>query len=326
MDYLKEFQKCTVESVLNSYKKHNRILVADEVGLGKTMIARGVIEKLQEQNSKDTPFRTIYLCSNQNIIDQNIQKLNIRNQIYTERLSMQGLNLYATDSTKYKGQIFPITVGTSILTSGSGRADERAYIYLVLTRIKDLVKYKKELRRILKAKVGTKHKISMNDEDQSIQAFEYRILNFIKEKNIRNILKSKKFKDEFILRVNEKIKEKSENGESLKQKIINQCKNKTENRCNEIISGLRQVFLDVTVEKLKPDLIIMDEFQNFKRDIMEGKTRIVVDRLLGSENKEKTKVLLLSATPYKLYSTTAEIQNNSEDNSHEDFLKSLNFC
>ena len=48
---LKDFQLATVNAVLHSYKKSgsNRILVADEVGLGKTIVAKGVIAELLKE-------------------------------------------------------------------------------------------------------------------------------------------------------------------------------------------------------------------------------------------------------------------------------------
>ena len=49
MKNLKDFQKDTVNHVIELYRNgHNRVLVADEVGLGKTVVARGVIAKFAE--------------------------------------------------------------------------------------------------------------------------------------------------------------------------------------------------------------------------------------------------------------------------------------
>lgn len=43
---LKDFQRATVERIFNLFTSgRSRVLVADEVGLGKTLIARGVIAK-----------------------------------------------------------------------------------------------------------------------------------------------------------------------------------------------------------------------------------------------------------------------------------------
>ena len=54
-----------------------RFLVADEVGLGKTLVARGVIAKAIDLLwEKGVPrIDIIYICSNSNIASQNISKL-----------------------------------------------------------------------------------------------------------------------------------------------------------------------------------------------------------------------------------------------------------
>lgn len=65
---LKDFQKKTVERVAALFENNqNRVLVADEVGLGKTMIAKGVIAKLAQIRIKegDDLFKVVYICSNQ---------------------------------------------------------------------------------------------------------------------------------------------------------------------------------------------------------------------------------------------------------------------
>ena len=42
---LKDFQKATVEHIVNIFKskKQRRVLLSDEVGLGKTIVSKGVI-------------------------------------------------------------------------------------------------------------------------------------------------------------------------------------------------------------------------------------------------------------------------------------------
>src|SRR5262245_40978215 len=81
-DNPKDFQRYTVDTV------HARLfsggqpsmLVADEVGLGKTIVARGLIaKKLAERLAAgtQTPFRVTYICSNQVIAHENVRKLNI---------------------------------------------------------------------------------------------------------------------------------------------------------------------------------------------------------------------------------------------------------
>ena len=77
---LKDFQRATVERVDYLFRHNqNRVLVADEVGMGKTLIARGAIVKTARLKieEKDDLFKIIYICSNQNIANQNIRKLDV---------------------------------------------------------------------------------------------------------------------------------------------------------------------------------------------------------------------------------------------------------
>jgi len=64
---LKDFQAATVDYVIAQFYEHNRkkILVADEVGLGKTIIAKGVLLRgLQKSAAEGRPFHVVYICSN----------------------------------------------------------------------------------------------------------------------------------------------------------------------------------------------------------------------------------------------------------------------
>ena len=76
---LKRFQTASVNYVLDQLyaKKRNKVLIADEVGLGKTIIAKGVIAKATQLYKKEgQPFHVVYICSNQVLAYQNIKKLN----------------------------------------------------------------------------------------------------------------------------------------------------------------------------------------------------------------------------------------------------------
>src|SRR4051812_33865902 len=82
---LKDFQVDTVEYVLRRLyddpETTDRFLVADEVGMGKTLVARGVIggaiERLKDDPTVDR-IDIVYICSNADIARQNIAKLDVR--------------------------------------------------------------------------------------------------------------------------------------------------------------------------------------------------------------------------------------------------------
>jgi hypothetical protein len=88
---LKDFQKRSSHNAfMRLYKSKDstsRFLIADEVGLGKTVICRGLIALAIEEIAKTEDFKQdrnnidiIYICSNQDIASQNIRKLNFVNE------------------------------------------------------------------------------------------------------------------------------------------------------------------------------------------------------------------------------------------------------
>ena len=99
MSGLKDFQKATVERIDYLYRHdQRRVLVSDEVGLGKTLIARGTVAKLAKlrRDEGDDLVKVVYICSNAAIADQNLQKLRLTKDLKPEstassRLSMQHL-------------------------------------------------------------------------------------------------------------------------------------------------------------------------------------------------------------------------------------------
>lgn len=130
---LKDFQRATVERVDGLFRHgQNRVLVADEVGMGKTLIARGVIAKTARlrMEEKDDLFKVVYICSNQNIASQNIRKLdvtgkNAMHSVSDTRLSMQHLRImeqaYTSAAKEEYIQLIPLTPVTSFrMTAGGG--------------------------------------------------------------------------------------------------------------------------------------------------------------------------------------------------------------
>lgn len=72
-------------------------MLADEVGLGKTFVAKQVINLVREwhKQEKDDFFKVVYICSNANIADQNIEKLGVENRDeYQREPSVNAASLY----------------------------------------------------------------------------------------------------------------------------------------------------------------------------------------------------------------------------------------
>ena len=79
---LKPFQRRTVDHAFHELfeapDSTSRFLVADEVGLGKTLVARGIIGRAVEYMWDDVDrIDIIYICSNATIARANLPKLQI---------------------------------------------------------------------------------------------------------------------------------------------------------------------------------------------------------------------------------------------------------
>lgn len=91
----KDFQRATADRIEEIFRNGNqkRVLLADEVGLGKTIIAKEVIDRVRNlrREKHDDIFRVVYVRSNVNIVHQNTKNLGIDKQlnISESRLSMQ---------------------------------------------------------------------------------------------------------------------------------------------------------------------------------------------------------------------------------------------
>ena len=146
MTTLKPFQQATVEAavrVLMAPRGPKRFLVADEVGLGKTVVAQHVIARMMKKVSR--PLRVFYVCSNLTIAAQNRRNLLKVLPVAEEReaacCNVDRLTLLlAEDPPKHKGlQLYTLTPDTSIpMRKGKrrdGRQEERALIFALLEAI-----------------------------------------------------------------------------------------------------------------------------------------------------------------------------------------------
>lgn len=316
IDNLKDFQKATVEKVVELLDSNNRVLVADEVGLGKTLVAKGVIAKLAEKHKKQnktTPFKVIYVCSNATIALQNLKKLAIGDtklsDISSSRLSMQHLRMNEENNEKIK--LISITPSTSFKVtsiSNGGLADERALIYLFVIRLPFLKNYNK--RRLSKF-----FKLNVQDESWKNTVRYYNNIISSNKKYIEDILQKLQYQLEL------------EKNKDIITALEDICTNKTDNENIKIIGRLRYIFASISIEMLKADLVIMDEFQRFKDLIDFNKENKNEMQMLAEKflSNNETKVLLLSATPYKIYSTMEEVVSSEQENHFSEFINVMNF-
>ena len=325
MKGLKDFQKATVNRVLELFESgQNRVLVADEVGLGKTLIARGVIARTAKlhEDLQDDLFKVIYICSNQNIANQNIKKLKISDEVTVDgvtdtRLSMQHLKIFEQEFDKTIRdnyiQLIPLTPGTSFsMTSGTGIKEERALMFAVLKRINRFQQYEAEMDRLFASYATTGWQWTRDEYEQRVIACNEKS----KGKYVKEITRSIE-----ILMVEQ----------NLDKELVDQCQCLHSgspwhcSHANNIIGQLRMIFAQFSIDLLRPDLIILDEFQRFRSLIaadVTTETGMLAERFLKNE---QTKVLLLSATPFKLYSTLEEMKDSESDEHYFEFYQVMDF-
>src|SRR6266481_275237 len=138
---LKDFQRRTVDYVFQRLyvDKPNakRFLIADEVGLGKTLVARGLIAKCIDQLwSKVDRIDIVYICSNADIARQNINRLNVtggKDFEIASRITL--LPLYLKNLKHNRLNFVSFTPGTSFdLKSSLGNIQERALLYWLMQK------------------------------------------------------------------------------------------------------------------------------------------------------------------------------------------------
>ena len=330
MSGLKDFQQATVERIDYLYRHgQRRILVSDEVGLGKTLIARGTVAKLSKlrHEEDDQLFKVVYICSNAAIADQNLKKLRITSEVRTEstsssRLSMQHLNIFKQENdaellNSYI-QLIPLTPDTSFrMTSGSGTQAERALMFAILKRIPELKRYHSELE------IAMMDYASSGWKTWSRDYYEHEAVECNKKSHGKYFAYMKTHLNQELSAIWHDDITFMDGIKALCRKIKrNNLKRVSE---NEIIGQLRVIFAKISLSKLEPDLVIMDEFQRFKyllNSDPESETGLLANRFFHSDD---VRMLLLSATPYKMYSTPEEIDEARIDEHFTEFLSVMKF-
>jgi hypothetical protein len=332
---LKSFQRDAVEHVIDRFYRHSnpgdRFLIADETGLGKSVVARGVIarviEHLQTEDAVDR-IDIVYICSNADLAAQNLRRLNVTG---TKAVGITSrLTLLAKSSAKLgdapmvagkRVNLVSFTPGTSFNTAGfrTGSAEERAMLHLLLETIAPGDEADTQAARLLfRATVHTD------------AAFVRRIadLRSALPTGVDPLIRS---------RFDESIRIASLSKPPALDRFIDlrmQLRGLDElprdwdrHATAELTADLRTALAKASVDTLEPDLIILDEFQRF-RDLLDpergGEAAELADSLFSYRTPDgpPAKVLLLSATPYKPF-TTAE--SDGAETHYEDFIATIEF-
>jgi uncharacterized membrane protein YkvA (DUF1232 family) len=316
MAELREFQKAAVDRIVHMLDSNNsgRYLLADEVGLGKTLIAQGVVQRLSERRKR---FTVVYLCSNLEIAAQNAEKLapsDTQAKALKDRLTLMTLGINQESHAALR--IYSFTPGTSLeLGRSTGiKRERRLLLYLISQGLgKTLTKKWREFFKCGPTisdweETTTLPKLKAEFEASVHTKFLARWTSLVGQSKVDRFIDDKNSDRFRLVRVlDECVDEYSQ----FEASWI------TKNR-NSIVGALRKSLALASLDYLAPDLVIMDEFQRFKQVLQQSRHSDSLESKLLSNSK--CKVLILSATPYKMYT----LQHESEDH-HKDFLDTFAF-
>lgn len=307
----REFQKRTVRHVARQLGTPGaRFLVADEAGLGKTVIARDVLKELAHGVRRR--FLVLYLCSNADIAKQNkarlLEGVPSASIPLASRLTLLPID---THQERHSGlELIALTSGTSLaLRGGRGSARERRFIHTLMILMKFRRSYSYSAARLMAPMARTEAKdwLRRVKDDDWLSHIEA----WLDEPNVRALLE-KQWRvlrpdfDSLLL-------------QAKKRPDIFSWSSTDKKTAAQFVGKLREGLASVVIETLKPELIIMDEFQNFA-DILLKKDS--ADSLAQKLLKRDSRLLLLSATPYRAH--TADFSLKDERHS-EQFEAVVNF-
>ena len=341
---LKDFQRRTVDYVFNRLwmddDPAHRFLVADEVGLGKTLVARGIVARtLEHLWDRVGRIDIVYICSNQSIARQNVRRLSVEglpHAVLPSRLTL--LPAHVRNLNAHKVNFISLTPSTSLNTTRANRGgviEERLVLWQMLKRLSH--------PRGRSAKAWTRpSKLPETTDHQPIRKLP-RIAPALKRHGLYRLLQcgvgDKSYRahirwnlptvddgltDAFLARLLEDGK--------LYRRLVGFCEALARGEwCDQywMVGQLRGMLAGVCIRALEPDLIILDEFQRF-RSLLDSEspaahlTRQLLDFRYDRNTPEaglRTRVLLLSATPYKMLTLYGE---DGEDH-YADFLRTCRF-
>ena len=321
---LKSFQRRTVEHAFHRLftadDSTGRFLVADEVGLGKTLVARGIIARAIDHLWNDVErIDIVYICSNGSIARANLPKLRVGGAEQRSFALATRLTMLATELAHREGEsglagsklnFVSFTPGTSFkMGHSAGQGREREVLFQLLH---PLVGPRTALMNFLQGY------ITKRDEYRS------RLKNY--PRPIDGTIRER-FEAAFHERpdLQRRLRELLETSFRRYRSWPAEARYQRD----RLISELRRVLAGACVKALEPDLVILDEFQRFKslldtRDTERDPAAGLAQELFQARahDGKRVRTLLLSATPYKLYTADAEIEH--EDH-YEDFLATTRF-
>jgi Type III restriction enzyme, res subunit len=303
---LAQFQEAAVRHIVNRIRDGNgsrRMLLADEVGLGKTIVAQGVIQALLKGRRR--PLTVIYLCSNAEIAEQNRTKLDPDAAKPIGRVTELALAPHSSGSDLL---LYSFTPGTS-LKEGTGLAWERRLLLYLLHRIYGFPVGTKVWKEFFRC--GAREENWHGKTSLTALCGEF------------GRLSSVAFQAELAIEWRACRVEQGLAIAAVRDGVSTFDPRDPEARThrNTLVASLRGVMQRVALRHLKPDLVILDEVQRF-RDVLDEANNS--QHIAADLFSRRVPVLILSATPYRALTLAHEAEDDGPDH-HKDFVKTLTF-
>lgn len=333
---LKDFQRASVEAIHRGLYEENRprILLADEVGLGKTVVARGLIARLVKERlaaEKRSPLRVTYICSNQVIAGENLRKLNPfpKTTGMNDPISRIAYLAYEPVSTSTKDrqnllELNTLTPATSFETSsGSGNQLERKAIYVTLCQDRKMMNRSPGLCWLLKEHVANFGAF----RDRLNAALGRPLRPGLADEFIRSLHRERIPFEVGVIYDELRVRRELSLYECtllFAERLDGRTWKSYRDGCHYLNKRLRETLIKCCLRFVDADLFILDEFQRF-RDLIDEESGSEQARIAKKvfRPKKESRVLLLSATPFKAFTGHDEVARGEDH--YADFRKVLGF-
>lgn len=356
LNSLKDFQLATVNVAVEKLRGgQSRFLIADEVGLGKTIVAKGIIASLvKEKLRQKKMLNVIYICSNLALAKQNLSKLSFvqsngnDDTDFDKVINTNQTNDRITDlayeeecsKNKYGLHIKALTPATSFDIKSIGKSDERVLLYRILSQYEEFLTRHVALKWFLKGKKSARlwnEQIEFIKKNKNKSSFKYPIIrkkvlpSFLRE--LKRPLDFVKFKITYsklgldketsFFKILLELLEENKQNRSFENANTAQIIFGKEH--NKLKTELRFRLSIVCKEFLKADLFVLDEFQRFSNLIQSTSENDDAGTFIAKSifSNADAKVIMLSATPFKAYTT--KFEETQGENHYQEFKSVLSF-
>ena len=296
----KPFQQATIDAAVRAFSEpggSGRYLVADEVGLGKTVVARGVVERLSE--GRRQPLRVFYVCSNLAIGAQNLKRLvsflpEHEAKRATAKVDRPSLMRTRPPPSHARVHVYSLTPGTALPShrgrAGEGRVEERAFGVALLDRLAG--GRIRGLGPAMRGGAGVRRFYGL------IRRYSAEIGSGATGRGLAEPFRWA-LRTEFGLGRGQRLPDRI-------RALLGRADAKT------LVRAVRGALAVAALDQVRPDLVIFDEFQRFREFLadpgdagrgdaaapLDAAALRVLRAIRGEGKKARTPLLLLSATPY----------------------------